>query len=168
MLTILKKMGASISLNNKKIYKGELIADLIVKSPKVLKSINCPASLNSGAIDEFLVIFLIAAKAKGVSFFKNLGELNKKESPRLKWGSKILRLMGVKIISTKDSIKIFGNPDLEVNKKIIIKNYLKDHRVFMTSVIAALSFGGEWHIHNQDAIKTSFPSFLKTINDLRK
>ncbi len=168
MLTILKKMGASISLNNKKIYKGELIADLIVKSPKVLKSINCPASLNSGAIDEFLVIFLIAAKAKGVSFFKNLGELNKKESPRLKWGSKILRLMGVKIISTKDSIKIFGNPDLEVNKKIIIKNYLKDHRVFMTSVIAALSFGGEWHIHNQDAIKTSFPSFLKTINNLKK
>ena len=168
MLTILKKMGASILLNNKRTYKGELIADLNIKSPKVLKSINCPASLNSGAIDEFLVIFLIAAKAEGVSFFKNLGELNKKESPRLKWGSKILRLMGVKIISKNNSIKIFGNPKLVINKKIVIKNYLKDHRVFMTSVIAALSFGGEWHIHNQDAIKTSFPSFLKTINVLKK
>ncbi len=168
MLTILKKMGVSILLNNKRTYKGELIADLNIKTPKVLKSINCPASLNSGAIDEFLIIFLIAAKAKGVSFFKNLDELDKKESPRLKWGSKILKLMGVKIISTNNSIKIFGNPNLEVNKKIIIKNYLKDHRVFMTSVVAALSFGGEWHIHDQDSIKTSFPSFLKTINILKK
>ena len=168
MLTILKKMGVSILLNNKRTYKGEPIADLNIKSPKVLKSINCPPSLNSGAIDEFLVIFLIAAKAKGVSFFKNLDELNKKESPRLKWGSKILKLMGVKIISTDNSIRIFGNPNLEVNKKIIIKNYLKDHRVFMTSVIAALSFGGEWHIHDQDAVKTSFPTFLKTINNLKK
>ena len=49
-------------------------------------------------------------------------------------------MMGVKTITTKDSIKIFGNPNLKINKKIIIKNYLKDHRVFMASVIAALSF----------------------------
>ena len=34
----------------------------------------------------------------------------------------------------------------------------------MTSVIAALSFGGEWHIHDRDSIKSSFPSFLKIIN----
>ena len=160
-------MGAIVSLNNKKIYKGEQIADLVIKSPKFLKSINCPSSLNSGAIDEFLVIFLIAAKAKGISYFKNLDELNKKESPRLKWGSKILKLMGVKVIATKNTIKIFGNPNLEVKKKIIIKNYLKDHRVFMTSAIAALSFGGEWHIHDKDSIKTSFPTFLKTINKLK-
>ena len=168
MITILKKMGASISFTNKKIYKGELIADLKIKSSKILKSINCPANLNSGAIDEFLVIFLVAAKAKGVSYFKNLDELNKKESPRLKWGSKILKMMGIKVITTNNTIKIFGNPKLEINKKIVIKNYLKDHRVFMTSAIAALSFGGEWHIHDKDSIKTSFPTFLKTIDKLKK
>ena len=168
MLTILKKMGVKISFEKKKIYNGEAIADLIIKSPKILKSINCPSRLNSGAIDEFLVIFLIAAKAKGISFFKNLEELNKKESPRLKWGAKILKMMGIKIITTNNSIKIFGNPKLEINKKIVVKNYLKDHRVFMTSVIGALSFGGNWHIHDKDSIKTSFPSFLKTINILKK
>ncbi len=168
IITILKLMGVKILLLNKRIYKGESIADLLVKSPKYIKSINCPSKLNSGAIDEFLIIFLIAAKAKGVSIFKNLGELNKKESPRLKWGSKILKKMGVKVITTKNSIKIFGNPDLKINKKITIKKYLKDHRVFMTSVIAALSLGGEWHIHNKDAIKTSFPSFLKIINTFKK
>ena len=165
---ILKKMGVKITYLNKKIYKGEPIADILVKSPKKLKSINCPSKLNSNAIDEFLIIFLIAARAKGISYFKNLDELNKKESPRLKWASKILRMMGIKVITTKNSIRIFGNPKLEINKKIVIQKYLKDHRVFMTSVIAALSFGGEWHIHDKDAIQSSFPSFLKIVNTLIK
>ena len=76
--------------------------------------------------------------------------------------------MGVKNITTKNSIKIFGNPDFRVNKKIIIKDYLKDHRVFMTSVIAALSFGGSLSIANPESVKTSFPNFLKIINELKK
>ena len=37
----------------------------------------------------------------------------------------------------------------------------------MTSVIAALSFGGEWIIHDKDSVKTSFPNFLKIINQLK-
>ncbi len=163
MFTILKKMGVKISLFNKKIYKGELIADIFIQSPKTLKSINCPSDLNSGAIDEFLVLFLIAAKAKGISFFKNLEELNQKESPRLKWGAKILKKMGVKVILTKSSIKIYGNPNLEVNKKIIIKNYLNDHRIFMTCAISSLSFGGTWHIYNPRSVQTSFPNFLEIL-----
>ena len=167
MIKILKKMGVKILFLKKKIYKGEPIADILIRSPKDLKPINCPAELNSKAIDEFLVIFLIAAKAKGISNFKNLDELNKKESPRLKWGSKILKMMGVKIVTTKNSIKIFGNPELSIDKKIVIKKYLKDHRVFMTSVIAALSFGGEWHIHDKDSIESSFPSFLQVLNTLK-
>ena len=76
--------------------------------------------------------------------------------------------MGVKTISTQSSIKIFGNPNLNINKKIKIKNYLKDHRVFMTSVVAALSFGGEWKIYNPDSIKTSFPNFLDIVNKIKK
>ena len=167
VITILKKMGVKIILKNKMIFKGEKKADIKIQSPKLLKPINCPSRLNSGAIDEFLIIFLVAAKAKGVSYFKNLSELNQKESPRLEWGSKILNLIGVKTITTKNSIKIFGNPNLKINKKIIIKNYLKDHRVFMTSVIAALSFGGLWEIHDRDSIKTSFPNFLKLVKFLK-
>tara|TARA_B100000674_G_C37913484_1_gene949682 strand:+ start:377 stop:1705 length:1329 start_codon:yes stop_codon:yes gene_type:complete len=166
MLTILRKMGIKITLINKKIYKGEFLADIQIKSPKIIKSIDCPSNLNSGAIDEFLVIFLIAAKAKGVSIFKNLDELNQKESPRLKWGSKILKMMGVKVISKKNSLKIYGNPELSVNKKIVIKDYLKDHRVFMTCAIAALTFGGTWKIVDPESIQTSFPNFLKILKSI--
>ena len=168
VITILRKMGIKISFQNKKNYKGEKIADIKIKSAKLIKPINCPARLNSSAIDEFLIIWILAAKAKGISYFKNLEELNKKESPRLIWGSKILNKMGVKNIVTKNSIKIYGNPKLKINKKIIIKNYLKDHRVFMTSVVAALSYGGEWSIANPESIQTSFPNFLKLINELKK
>ena len=166
IITILNKMGARIILKNKKIYKGEKISDIFVKSVKSLKAINCPSSLNASAIDEFLIIFLAAAKAKGVSYFKNLSELNQKESPRLKLGSKILNMMGIKTLLTNHSIKIFGQPDIKLNKNIEIKNYLKDHRIFMMSAIAALSFGGNWKIHNQDSIQTSFPSFLTIIKKL--
>ncbi len=165
-LKILKLMGIRFKINNKKFYKSELIGDITVKSQKKIKAIKCPPKLNTASIDEFLLIFLLAAKANGNSYFKNLSELNEKESPRLKWGSKILNKMGIKTITTKNSIKIFGNPNLEVTKKIIIKNFLKDHRVFMTSIVAAITFGGDWQIYDKQSINTSFPSFFKKLKQL--
>ena len=106
VIKILKKMGAKISFTNQKYYRGEKIANILITSSNNLKAINCPSELNSSAIDEFLIIFLVAARAKGTSYFKDLAELNQKESPRLVWGSKILNMMGVKTELTKDSIKI--------------------------------------------------------------
>ena len=95
-----------------------------------------------------------------------MSELNQKESPRLKWGSRILNKIGIKNVVTNDSIKIYGNPNLEIKRKIIIKDFLKDHRVFMTSVVAALIFGGDWRIYDKSSINTSFPSFLNKIKYL--
>jgi len=168
VITILKKMGAKISLKNKKNYRGEVISDILTKSSNNLKAIKCPSKINSSAIDEFLIIFLVAARAKGISYFKDLSELNQKESPRLKWGSKILNMMGVKTELTKDSIKIYGQPNLKIKKPITIKNYLKDHRIFMMSTIAALTCGNKWTIHDKDSINTSFPSFLKIIKKIKQ
>ena len=165
-LKILKIMGIKVKISHRRSYKGEKIADIFVKSQKNVKAINCPTKFNSSAIDEFLLIFLLAAKAKGVSYFKKISELNQKESPRLIWGSKILNKMGIKTILKRDSIKIYGNPNLKIKKKIVIKNYLKDHRILMSSVVAALTFGGNWEISDKDSIKTSFPSFIRKIRIL--
>ena len=109
VLKILKLMNVKIKIVNSKNYKGEMIADIQAISQKKIRPINCPVDLNSAAIDEFLLIFLVAAKAEGVSYFKNLSELNQKESPRLLWGSKILNKMGIKTILTKNSIKIYDS-----------------------------------------------------------
>ena len=165
-IKIINKMGAKVKFINKRINCGELIADIFVVSQKNIKAVNCPVKLNSNAIDEFLIIFLLASKASGVSYFKKLGELNKKESPRLKLGSMILKKMGVKTETGKDSIKIFGNPNLEINKKILISNFYKDHRIFMTSVIAALCLGGEWTIEDAESHMSSFPSFVRILRKI--
>jgi len=165
-IEILNRMGAKIRVKNTKIRYGEKLADIFVKSQPALKKINCPPNLNSNLIDEFLILFLVAAKANGISSFSNLSELNKKESPRLKLGSKLLNQLGIKTKLKKDSIKIFGNPAINLRKTINIKNYYKDHRIFMTSVIAALTFGGKWKISDVDSYKSSFPSFLKIIKKL--
>ena len=158
--------GAKVKFINKRNICGEPVADICVKSQKNLKSINCPIKYNSNAIDEFLIIFLLASKAYGVSNFKKLEELNKKESPRLKLASLMLRKIGVTVKSDEDSIKIFGNPRLNINKKILINRYYKDHRVFMTSVIAALTLGGNWTIHDMESHMSSFPSFLSILRKI--
>ena len=166
IIKILNKMNAKIVFKNKKKYKGELISDLIVKSEKNLKCIKCPKNLNSSAIDEFLIIFIAAARAKGISTFKNLGELNKKESPRLDIGISFLRKIGVKVKRNKDSIKIYGNPNLNLQGNFTMKNFRKDHRVFMMTCVAALTLGGKWKIYDKDSVNSSFPDFFKIIKQL--
>ncbi len=167
MIKILKRMGAKINFLNKKKYKGEINGDILVQSTKKLKAINLNSSLNSSAIDEFLLIFLVASRCKGISTFVNLSELNKKESKRLDWGIKILKMMNVKVEKIKNhGIKIWGNKYFPNKKEFVIKDYLKDHRIFMLSTVAALSLGGCWKIYDTASFKTSFPNFLKTLISL--
>ena len=93
--------------------------------------------------------------------------MNKKESKRLEWGIKILKKIGIKVKKiNNDGIKIWGNPAININKTIIIKDFLKDHRIFMASSIAALTLGGNWKIHNPESFKTSFPKFLTILRKL--
>ena len=167
IVKILNMMNAKIKLQNKRLYKGEEIADIFVKSNNNFKSINCPPSLNSSAIDELLLIIcLISARAKGVSTFQELGELNKKESKRLDLAIKFLKMIGIKTERKKDNIKVYGNPKLNLNGKYDVKHFLKDHRIFMMSCVAALTLGGNWKINDKDSINTSFPKFLNILKNL--
>ena len=160
-------MNCKIIFKNKQIYKGEKTGDIYVKSSKILKPINCPTSLNSSAIDEFLLIFLIAGtKTKGISTFRNLSELNKKESPRLNIAVKFLKMIGIKVVRNRDNLKIYGNTKVDLKGNYHIKNFLKDHRIFMMSCIAALTLGGNWKINDKDSINTSFPKFIKILKYL--
>ena len=90
-----------------------------------------------------------------------------KESKRLDWGIKILKMMGIKVQKTvNNGLKIWGQPNLKLKKYFVIKDYLKDHRIFMVSVIAALSLGGNWKIHDSNSFKTSFPRFVEILKSL--
>jgi len=166
MLDILKKMNVNIKFKNYKLINNEPVADICVKSSKNLKAIKCHEDINSRAIDEFPLIFLVCAKAKGTSSFKKIGELRHKESDRLKVCSIFLRKIGIKVHEKSDSLKIYGNPNLSLKKNYIINNFMKDHRIFMMSCVAALSLGGKWKINDKKSIKTSFPNFIFILKKL--
>jgi 3-phosphoshikimate 1-carboxyvinyltransferase len=67
--------------------------------------------------------------------------------------------MGIKTNNNKRLYKNLWKSKFKINKKIIIKNYLKDHRVFMTSVIAGLTFGGKWLFMIKTLLKLHFHHF---------
>ena len=166
IIDILKKMKGKINLKNIKNNMGEKIADIVVQSTDNLKSINCPINMNSRSIDEFLLIFLVASQAKGISKFKKIEELRNKETDRLSFGNNLLNKIGIKTKMTQDSIKIYGNPDLKLKDTYEIRKFDKDHRACMVSFIAALTLGGKWKIHDIDSIKTSFPNFISLLKQM--
>ena len=166
IIDILKMMKAKIILKNKKNYNGEDIADIFVESSNKLKSINCPLKMNSRSIDEFLLIFLVCATANGVSKFNKIGELRNKETDRLKFANNFLNKIGIRTKVTNNSFKIYGKPNLKLNKTYKVEKFDKDHRACMLSFIAALALGGKWIIHDVDSINTSFPNFIQLLKNL--
>ncbi len=73
----------------------------------------------------------------------------------------VLKQIGVKSISSKNEIKIFGRGLINAkNKKILVKK-LGDHRICMSSFILALLTGAKINIKNFETVFTSSPSFLK-------
>ena len=163
-IEILKKMNGKIKIVNKRQSYGEKICDIIVKSSR-LKSIICPKNIVPRTIDEFPILMLAAAKAKGVSKFSNLSELNKKESPRLKIMNQILNKIGVNTISTDESIIIRGKTNLETKRHITIDPKL-DHRICMIGFILGQILKGKVKIKSFENVNTSSPKFLKIMTYL--
>ena len=84
--------------------------------------------------DEYPILFVIAALTKGISKFYGIGDLANKESNRIKEMQKILKQIGVKSVSTKDNIKIYGKGKFKISKNKIIVKKLGDHRICMSSL----------------------------------
>ena len=162
-ISILKKMNAKIKILNLKKKYGELIGDIFVESSK-LKPINCPKKYTTSSIDEFPLLFIITSILNGISRFSGIEELRHKESDRIRNMEKGLNQIGIKTKSTKNSLIIFGNPNLKIKRKLEIDPH-KDHRIAMSYIILALVTGGPIEINNCETINTSFPSFLKIIKE---
>ena len=75
-------------------------------------------------------------------------------------------MIGIKVKETKNSLKIYGNPNLKLKGSYEVKKFEKDHRVCMLSFIAALTLGGKWKISDTDSINTSFPKFIDIIKKM--
>ena len=160
-----KKMNAKIVVKvfRKKKY-DEPVGNILIKSSK-LKPINCPREIVPTLIDEFPILFVMAALTKGVSKFSGIESLREKESDRIKSIQVILNEIGIKTKSTINSLKIFGNPNIKTKK--LINVYPKnDHRIAMSSTILSLILGVKLKINKFQTTNTSFPGFISLIKYL--
>ena len=166
ILDVLKKMKAKITIKNKKIICGEVVGDIEAKSSN-LKSTTVSEKMAPRLIDEYPILFIAACFAKGTSNFKGIEELRVKESDRIKSMEGGLKPLGVKINSTKSSVKITGTNSFKLNKKIKI-DAKGDHRIAMSFYVLSQVLNKSFKIKDFNYVKTSFPSFTKTINNLKK
>ena len=166
VLDVLKKMKAKIKIKNKKTICGEVVGDIEAKSSN-LKATVVSEKMAPRLIDEYPILFIAACFAKGTSNFKGIEELRVKESDRIKSMEDGLKLLGVKISSTKSSAKITGTNSFKLNKQIKI-DAKGDHRIAMSFYILSQVLNKSFKIKDFNYVKTSFPSFTKTINQLKK
>jgi 3-phosphoshikimate 1-carboxyvinyltransferase len=166
ILDVLKKMKAKMKIKNKKTICGELVGDIEAKSSN-LKAAVVPEKMAPRLIDEYPILFIAACFAKGTSQFKGIEELRVKESDRIQSMELGLEPLGVKISSTKNSVKITGTNSFKLNKKIKI-DAKGDHRIAMSFYILSKVLNKPFKIQDFNYVKTSFPSFIKTINKLKK
>jgi 3-phosphoshikimate 1-carboxyvinyltransferase len=166
ILDVLKKMKAKIKIKNKKNICGEVVGDIEAQSSN-LKATTVSEKMAPRLIDEYPILFIAACFAKGTSIFNGIEELRVKESDRIKSMEDGLKPLGVKISSTKSSVKITGTNSFKLNKKIKI-DAKGDHRIAMSFFVLSQVLNKSFKIKDFNYVKTSFPSFTKTINTLKK
>lgn len=162
---LLKKQGAKIQFTNLKKNNNELRGDINVKSCK-LKPIKASKEYYVNSTDEYPILFVIAALTKGTSVFKGIGDLANKESNRIKEMQKVLYQIGIRSVSSKNEIKIFGKGVITTYKKVITVPNLGDHRICMSAFILAILTGAKTKIKNFETVYTSSPSFLNIMKTL--
>ena len=159
-------MNANIKIKDLRKVSGEMVGSIIVKSSKLR-----PISISKDVakfIDELPILFIISALTKGISKFKNIGDLKNKESNRLLESKKILTQAGVKCKMTNESLIIHGQEKIKNKNKIILVKTRGDHRICMASVVLGLTSGLKIKINNFETVNTSFPGFISLIkNQLR-
>ena len=166
ILDVLRKMKAKIKIKNKKTICGEIVGDIEAKSSN-LKATTVTEKMAPRLIDEYPILFIAACFAKGTSKFNGVEELRVKESDRIKSMEDGLKPLGVKISSTKSSVKITGTNSFKLNKKIKI-DAKGDHRIAMSFYVLSQVLNKPFKIKDFNYVKTSFPSFTKKINQLKK
>ena len=156
VIDIMRLMGGSINVLNKRTVGGEPVADLRVVSSQ-LKGIDIPEQLVPLAIDEFPVLFIAAACAEGQTRLTGARELRVKECDRIQVMADGLQILGVDVQATEDGMVIQGKPIDSIGGGEVVSH--GDHRIAMSFSIAGLRATAPISIHDCENVNTSFPEF---------
>jgi len=160
LLTILREMGADIELEAERKLGAEPVADLFVRQSELV-GVDVPPELVPLSIDEFPILFIAAAAARGTTRVRGAEELRAKETDRLAVMAQGLAAVGIGVEEHPDGLSVTGGRlrGGSVDSR-------GDHRIAMSFAIASVSARSPIEIANTAEVATSFPSFLEVATDV--
>jgi 3-phosphoshikimate 1-carboxyvinyltransferase len=158
LLDILRSMGGRIEVEKLRSSGAEPVADLRVHT-SALRGIDVPPAAVPLAIDEFPVLFIAAACARGQTRVTGAEELRVKESDRIAAMAAGFEAMGVAHEATPDGMLIEGKPDGAVFRGGEIDSR-GDHRIAMAFSVASLRAAKPIAVRDTANVATSFPGFV--------
>jgi 3-phosphoshikimate 1-carboxyvinyltransferase len=152
----LREMGADIEELDRRVEGGEDVADLRVRF-NGLQGVEVPPERAPSMIDEYLVLGVAAAYAKGTTRMRGLKELRVKESDRLAATAAMLRVNGVDVEIEGDDLIVHGNG--RVAGGGLVATHM-DHRIAMSALVMGLASEKPVQVDDTAFIQTSFPGFV--------
>ena len=163
LIECLREMGADIALLNERDEGGEPVADLRARAG-TLKGADIPAERAPRMIDEYAILAVAAACARGRTVMRGLTELRVKESDRLSAIGAGLDACGVRVAVDGDMLTVEGDGGPPEGGALIATQL--DHRIAMAFLVLGLAARLPVRINDSAPIATSFPGFLSLMNRL--
>jgi 3-phosphoshikimate 1-carboxyvinyltransferase len=154
----LKEMNANITYENENFQGGEPMADIRAKFSPNMAGIDVPRERAASMIDEYPILSVVAAFAKGKTMMRDVGELRVKESDRIDAMAKGLKSNGLKIEEGEDWWSVEGREIDGVDGGGFCETFL-DHRIAMSFLVLGMASKRAITIDDSSPITTSFPSF---------
>ena len=164
LVAALRLMGADITELDRREVGGEPVADLRVRHAP-LTAIDVPPDLAPSMIDEYPVLFVAAAFAKGRTVARGAHELRVKESDRIAAMKAALEACGVPCEEYEDGLAITGTGGDAIPGGGRIASQL-DHRIAMSMTVAGLHAARPVTIDDVAPVATSYPVFYKTLDEV--
>jgi len=163
LLECLGEMGADIALLNRRQAGGEPVADIRARAAS-LGGAEVPPERAPRMIDEYPIIAVAAACARGRTAMRGLAELRVKESDRLTAIATGLDRCGVRVAVEGDDLIVEGADNVPPGGAMIETQL--DHRIAMAFLVLGLAADEPVQIDDAAPIATSFPGFVAMMNRL--
>lgn len=157
LVETLIEMGGDIEITDRVEKNGEEVGTITVKS-SALKGVNVPASRAPSMIDEYPILSVAAACAKGETVMNGIEELRVKETDRVAAMEAGLEACGVNVTSNESQMIVSGNRDA-IKGNATITTHM-DHRIAMSFLVLGLVAQDDITIDDISMIDTSFPTFI--------
>lgn len=151
----LREMGADIVFENKRDQSGEPVADIRARH-SVLHGVTVPVKRAPSMIDEYPILSMVAAFARGETMMNGLEELRVKESDRIAAVETGLAACGVDVRSGADWLRVRGEGAVRGGARIKTN---RDHRIAMGFLVLGLASDEPVEIDDGSMVATSYPDF---------